>query len=83
MCPFHLFFVVAVRQGKSSYYLSSTCHNIKSNLIPFQRVIVDSGKAMDWASEVFNARRMGTYFLSFTGLANFPTPSSLVYFNFI
>ena len=35
---------------------------------------------MDWASGVFNSRWwMGTYFLLFTGLANFPTSSSLDY----
>jgi hypothetical protein len=47
--------------------------------IPFDVALVNIGNAMNLTTGVFTAPRAGTYYFSFTGLAEFPTFSSLLY----
>lgn len=47
--------------------------------IPFDVAVVNIGNAMNLTSGIFTAPRAGTYFFTFTGLAEFPTYSSLLY----
>lgn len=45
--------------------------------IPFSRALVNIGNAMNLTSGRFTAPRSGIYFFSFTGLADFPSSSSI------
>jgi hypothetical protein len=47
--------------------------------IPFELAVVNEGNAMDLTSGKFTASRPGIYFFSFTGQAQFPASSSLVF----
>ncbi|EFX66406.1 matrix metalloproteinase 1 [Daphnia pulex] len=44
--------------------------------IPFHLALVNAGNAMDLKTGIFTAPKSGTYFFSFTGMANFPQSSS-------
>ena len=47
--------------------------------IPYDLAVVNEGNAMDLTSGIFTAPATGIYFFSFTGNAQFPASSSLVY----
>ncbi len=44
--------------------------------IPFEEEILNVGGAMNTSSGIFTTPRAGKYFFSFSGLADFPSPSS-------
>jgi hypothetical protein len=46
--------------------------------IPFHLALVNAGNAIDLKTGIFTAPKSGTYFFSFTGMANFPQSSQLL-----
>ncbi len=56
--------------------------NVPNTPIPFEVEKLNIGGAMDRSTGIFTAPRAGKYFFSFSGIAFFPSSSSLVHLNF-
>ncbi|XP_046459310.1 uncharacterized protein LOC124205831 [Daphnia pulex] len=58
------------------FYVQRTSNFNTTNIpIPFDLALVNKGNAMDLTSGIFTAPRQGTYYFSFTGLAQFSASS--------
>ncbi|EFX66774.1 neurexin IV [Daphnia pulex] len=69
-----------VKSVPTYFYVQRSDRFSKVNVsIPFDVALVNIGNAMNLTTGVFTAPRAGTYYFSFTGLAEFPTFSSLLY----
>lgn len=71
---------IDVKSVPTYFYVQRSERFSKVNTsIPFDVALVNIGNAMNLTTGIFTAPRAGTYFFSFTGLAEFPTFSSLLY----
>ena len=61
------------------YVQRNSLFNTANVSIPFQVSKLNIGNAMDLSTGKFTALVPGTYFFSFTGHAQFPTSSSLLF----
>ncbi|XP_046452877.1 uncharacterized protein LOC124200653 [Daphnia pulex] len=61
-----------------TYFYVTRNYSLSSDVgpIPFHLALVNAGNAMDLKTGIFTAPKSGTYFFSFTGMANFPQSSS-------
>ena len=70
---------VDVKSAPVHFYVQrNSSFNTVYTPIPFDLARVNEGNAMDLTSGIFTAPRLGIYFFSFTGLANFPGSSSFL-----
>lgn len=63
------------------YVQRNASFNTKNTPMPFDMEMTNIGEAMNITSGKFTAPRTGTYYFSFTGLAQFPISSTV--FNFL